>query len=111
MKRSRILNVLLILLLVVFVLYLFFGNHGLVRYYELKTELELLRQHNAELERQNEQLARQVKVLREDVRAIENAIRQELGYVKEGELVVFFDDDDDVREPGPHETTPPEGGR
>jgi cell division protein FtsB len=69
------------------------ARSGFARYLELRAELQRLRAHNDRLRDENEKLARQAESLRTDMRAIEGVARDELGWVRAGEILV------DLREP------------
>ena len=65
-------------------------EQGLPRYRMLRTELEEVRERNAELRRQARALNNQVERLRSDPSAVESVARDELGMVRDGELVFQF---------------------
>jgi cell division protein FtsB len=54
----------------------------------LKRDLAALRVHNQELAAENDRLAREAEALRTDPAAIERVARDELGWVRAGEVVV-----------------------
>ncbi|MEW5737492.1 MAG: septum formation initiator family protein [Myxococcota bacterium] len=60
---------------------------GFRRYWRLKKDVETLEARNAKLSQDNVRLRREVDALRDDARALERAAREELGYVRPGELV------------------------
>lgn len=66
---------------------------GFRRYWRLKQDVRTLEDRNAKLAQDNAKLRREVEALRDDPVALERAAREELGYVKPGELVF------DVEEP------------
>jgi cell division protein FtsB len=53
----------------------------------LRSEVETLRRANRQLSEDNAALTREIQAQRVDVRATERAVREELGYVRPGELV------------------------
>jgi cell division protein FtsB len=61
---------------------------GFRRYASLRQELVQLSDKNRELLEKNRQMARELEALRADPRALERAAREELGFVKPGEIVV-----------------------
>lgn len=65
-------------------------EQGLPRYRQLRTELEQVKERNVELDRRAGALMRQVERLRNDPNAIESVARDELGMVRDGELVFQF---------------------
>ena len=54
----------------------------------LRRDLIALHAHNQELAAENERLAREAEALRDDPAAIERVARDELGWVRAGEVVV-----------------------
>lgn len=66
---------------------------GFRRYWRLKQDVRTLEDRNAKLAQDNAKLRREVEALRDDPAALERAAREELGYVKPGEVVF------DVEEP------------
>jgi cell division protein FtsB len=65
-----------------------YARSGLARTISLRRDLLALRAHNDELSAENERLAREAEALRSDMGAIERVARTELGWVREGEIVV-----------------------
>ncbi len=61
---------------------------GFRRYVALKQELAQLSARNLDLSERNRQMARELDALRTDPRALERAAREELGFVKPGEIVI-----------------------
>jgi cell division protein FtsB len=77
---------------VVFVLayvpYHVYVRSGLRHTIDLRRDLTALHTHNQELAAENQRLAREAEALRDDPAAIERVARDELGWVRAGELVV-----------------------
>jgi cell division protein FtsB len=71
-----------------YVPYHVYARSGLARTLVLKRELAALQAHNRELSADNERLAREAEALRADPAAIERVARNELGWVRAGEIVV-----------------------
>ena len=69
-----------------------FDEQGLSRYRELKSELAEVDALNERLSREVDHLTRDVRLLRTDPAAIERIARDELGMIREGELVFQFDE-------------------
>jgi cell division protein FtsB len=65
-------------------------DRGLPRYRLLKEELISIEAANDRLEAEVRTLQREVEGLREDPRTIERVARDELGMVRDGELVFQF---------------------
>ena len=67
-----------------------FDEQGLSRYQELKRELSEIEALNERLQREVGDLDRDVRLLRTDPAAIERIARDELGMIREGEIVFQF---------------------
>jgi cell division protein FtsB len=64
---------------------------GFRRYLKLRDDVEALHQRNQAIAAQNEALRREIQALRDDPTALERAVREELGYVKPGEIVFHLE--------------------
>ncbi|MBU8894813.1 septum formation initiator family protein [Corallococcus sp. H22C18031201] len=64
---------------------------GFRRYLSLRQDVESLRERNRTLAAQNEVLKQEINALRKDPVALERAVREELGYVKPGEIVFHLE--------------------
>ena len=64
---------------------------GFRRYLKLSREVEELQAHNRAAADKNARLLGEITRLRTDDRAIERAAREELGYVRPGEVVVSLE--------------------
>ena len=64
---------------------------GFRRYLRLREDVESLQERNSALASQNEGLRREIQALREDPAALERAVREELGYVKPGEIIFHLE--------------------
>jgi cell division protein FtsB len=64
---------------------------GFRRYLKLRQDVESLQERNRSLAQQNEALLREINALRKDPVALERAAREELGYIKPGELVFHLE--------------------
>lgn len=62
---------------------------GLSRWFSLRDEERQLDAQLETAERDNAKLVDEVKRLRDDPRVVEEAVREQLGYVKEGEVVLL----------------------
>lgn len=61
---------------------------GFRRYLRLQQDVQSLTERNHALEEQNAAMLREVEALRSDKAALERAAREELGFVKPGEIVL-----------------------
>lgn len=60
------------------------------RYLELRDQIDRITSSNAQLEREIAALKQETELLKNDARAIERLARDELGMVREGEIVFQF---------------------
>jgi cell division protein FtsB len=63
-------------------------QRGIRRFLKLRAEVVDLRSRNVQAHREHDRLVRQVHALRDNPEAIERAVRQELGFIRPGELVL-----------------------
>ena len=80
-----------ILILTVCLLVVFIFVRELSRLYVLSEENERIRLKVSELEAENEALREKIRLLKSDKRYIEQAVRRELGMIKENEKVYRFE--------------------
>ena len=64
---------------------------GFRRYLRLRDDVAALRVRNHTLPEQNEALRREINALPDDPAALERAAREELGYIKPGEIVFHLE--------------------
>jgi len=64
---------------------------GFRRHARLRAQAESLAQRNAQLREENLRLTREIEGLRSDPAALERAAREELGFVKPGEIVIHLE--------------------
>lgn len=72
------------------ILVIIWSPNGLLQLRQLHAEHQALSQNNRILEEENHRLYGEIGRLRDDPAAIENLARQELGLVKDGELIFQF---------------------
>jgi cell division protein FtsB len=70
------------------------SEEGLPRYRKLRAQLEHVQQENGALDKRIERLNREVKALTNDPEAVERIARDELGLLREGELLFQFAEED-----------------
>lgn len=66
-------------------------SRGFRRYLSLRQEIRTLEERTAAVARDNEALKREIAALREDPAAQERAAREELSFVKPGEVVIHLE--------------------
>ena len=64
---------------------------GFRRYLRLRQDVESMRERNRVPTEQNDVLLREISARRNDPAALERAVREELGYIKPGELVFHLE--------------------
>ena len=68
----------------------FFSTNGFVHLFKMKRELYELARKNDELKRENMRLLKNIQLFTSSRILQEESIRKELGWVKEGEIVIDF---------------------
>ena len=86
--REKILLSFAILAICSLLFFVVFGENGLADLNLLKQERTRLLEKNKNLERENLALYREIDRLKNDLKYIENVARQELGMVKEEEVII-----------------------
>lgn len=71
-----------------------FGDRGLLAVHTLRTEARQVEARNEELAAENRRLSEHVRRLRSDDAAIERIAREEHGFLREGEVIYQFDEDE-----------------
>lgn len=64
---------------------------GFRRYWRLRRDVLSLEARNTKLKAENDRLRREVDALREDPASIERSVREDLGYVRPGEIVFYLE--------------------
>ena len=85
---SRLAAAAIVVFVLAFLPYQVYVRSGLRHTIGLRHDLTALRAHNQGLAAENERLAREAEALRTDPAAIERVARDELGWVRGGEVVV-----------------------
>jgi len=85
--------VIVVCIIVSMVIYSCFSERGLLEVISLKSELKEMEAFNETLRLENEECNEYIHLLNEDTRYIEKLPREELGLLKEGEMVYFFKND------------------
>ena len=87
---QRAINCGLVLVLVLMLSFLAFGEWGLVHYWRLSEERRSLEERSQALQRDNELLREKIYRLRKDDRYLEKVAREELGMARDGEIIYLF---------------------
>jgi cell division protein FtsB len=64
---------------------------GFRRYWRLRRDLTVLTERNRQLTEENRALLREIEAMRGNSKALERAAREELGFVKPGEVVLIVE--------------------
>lgn len=80
------------LMMVIYLLFIIFGGHGLMALKSMRRDLSSVKQENVRVEKQNTELYRTINRLKNDPEYIEYMARHELNMVAPGELVFKFSD-------------------
>ena len=75
------------------VIYSCFSERGLLKVISLKSKLKEMEAFNESLQLENEECNEDIHLLKDDTRYIEKLAREELGLLKEGEMVYYFKKD------------------
>ena len=87
---QRAINCGLVLVLVLMLSFLAFGEWGLLHYWRLSEERRSLEERSQALQRDNELLREKIYRLRKDDRYLEKVAREELGLARDGEIIYLF---------------------
>jgi cell division protein FtsB len=68
------------------------GKHGLLEVWSRQRDLMALAQEIDAIEHENTKLSQEIRRLRDDMGYLEKIVREELGWVRPGELVIEFVD-------------------
>ena len=69
------------------------GERGLMNVLSMRQELQKIDESNKIIHQENESLKEYSYLLKNDIHVIENIAREELGLLKSGEVVYFFEND------------------
>lgn len=64
---------------------------GFRRYSRLRDDVQILSERNRLLSEKNRKMLLEIEALRGDARALETAAREELGFVRAGEIVIHLE--------------------
>ncbi len=74
---------------------IFFSSHGLPGYKLQNEQVRQMEERILALKQQNQRLFEMIQAIKTDPKAQERLVRQELGWVRENEVVLEFPDTDD----------------
>lgn len=67
------------------------GPTGLLEYYALKEQYQVLQNQIADLDSKNLELSNEIRLLQTDNKYVEQVVRQQLHYIRNNELLYLFD--------------------
>ncbi|MDH5405823.1 MAG: septum formation initiator family protein [Candidatus Aminicenantes bacterium] len=82
--------VLFIIIIISVIIISLAGDNGVLELYRRKLIYQHLEDEISKLMQENERLQKQIRLLKEDSFTIEKIAREELGLVKQGEIVYLF---------------------
>lgn len=89
----RLLIVVLLIINALMLHKLFWTESSVFHYMEIRSSYNELEKKNKDLAKENQQLSRTIMALRNDRQYIERAIRSEMRYVRDNEVIYYFSDD------------------
>lgn len=100
-RKYKVAALLCVLVLAGFAVSVIFGEHGLLRWFELRAELQRQNDANFRLQRENDRLRSRAERLEHDDAYLERRSRELLGLARPGEIVYR------LATPTPRPTLPP----
>ncbi|MBK8945269.1 MAG: septum formation initiator family protein [Ignavibacteriae bacterium] len=94
-KKDRILTWIYFVILIFLVLFLFFNKYGLLKYFELKSEINSIERQIEKSKNQIKDLDSNVNKLKNDDEELEKVAREKFMMKKENEKVFKFEDKKD----------------
>ena len=88
-KRKKIFFYLFITIILTGIFYLFFNEHGIIKYVKLNNEVESLNEQIGNLEEENINLKNEIDSLKKEIPAkIEQVAREKYDMIREGEKTI-----------------------
>ena len=88
-KRKKIFLYLFAIIILTGIIYLFFNEHGIIKYVKLSNEVESLNKQIGKLEEDNINLKNEIDSLKKEIPAkIEQVAREKYDMIKEGEKII-----------------------
>ncbi|MBK7104196.1 MAG: septum formation initiator family protein [Ignavibacteriae bacterium] len=94
-KKDRILTWIYFVILIFLVLFLFFNKYGLLKYFELKNEINSIEQQVEKSKSQIKDLDSNINSLKNNDKELEKVAREKFMMKKENEKVFKFEDKKD----------------
>ncbi len=91
-RRRKIYYILLIVITVFSLIYSLKGKGGILKIVELKHEIANIKSDSERIMKENNLLQMKIDALKKDRKAVESIAREELGMVREDEVLLLFKD-------------------
>ena len=95
-KKDRLLTWLYFVILIFLVLFLFFNKYGLLKYFELKSEIQSIEQEIERSKNEIEELDKSIKSLESSDAELEKVAREKFHMKKKNEKAFKFQDKKDT---------------
>jgi len=92
MKKAIV--VVLTSLIIIVWYFALFGERGIIKIIQLQHERDRILAEVQRIQQKNEKLKREIRRMHEDPHYLESVARQELGVVKDNEILFIFEDDE-----------------
>jgi cell division protein FtsB len=90
--KRRWLPILLIGLILLVWYFSLFGEKGVIKIIQLRRERDRILADVTRIQEENKMLQEEIRRLREDSRYLESVAREDLGLIKENEIIFIFED-------------------
>jgi cell division protein FtsB len=94
-KKDRLLTWLYLAILIFLVLFLFFNKYGLLKYFELKSEINSIEQEIERSKNEIEEMDKNIKSLKSSDKELEKVAREKFLMKKKNEKAFKFEDKKD----------------
>ncbi len=95
-KKDRLLTWLYLAILIFLVLFLFFNKYGLLKYFELKSEINAIEQEIERSKNEIEEMDKNIKSLKSSDKELEKVAREKFLMKKKNEKAFKFEDKKDT---------------
>jgi cell division protein FtsB len=95
-KKDRLLTWLYLIILIFLILFLFFNKYGLLKYFELKSEIDLIEKEIERSKNEIRELEHNIESLESDEKELEKVAREKFNMKKRNEKAFKFEDQKDT---------------
>jgi cell division protein FtsB len=95
-RKDRLLTYLYLAILVFLILFLFFNKYGLLKYFEIKKEINAIESKIENSQKEIEKLDSNIQMLKNSDKELEKVAREKFHMKKENEKAFKFDDERDT---------------